>query len=108
MTEQFTLGPVPFFLNVNPWVLAKLALAVAAHTHGSGAAFFKNISLDYSNTSGSFTIQIGLAVTFGAGVAGVASSAVRGAASSRCSLGTRRQMDTSFRGCAWVQTSMSM
>lgn len=50
-------------------------------THGSGAAFFKNISLDYSNTSGSFTIQIGLAVTFGAGVAGVASSAVRGAAS---------------------------
>ena len=80
-TEQFTLGPVPFFLNVNPWVLAKLALAVGAHTHGSGAAFFKNISLDYSNTSGSFTIQIGLAVTFGAGVAGVASSAVRGAAS---------------------------
>lgn len=76
-TEQFTLGPVPFFLNVNPWVLAKLALAVGAHTHGSGAAFFKNISLDYSNTSGSFTIQIGLAVTFGAGVAGVASSAVR-------------------------------
>ena len=63
-TEQFTLGPVPFFLNVNPWVLAKLALAVGAHTHGSGAAFFKNISLDYSNTSGSFTIQIGLAVTF--------------------------------------------
>lgn len=80
-TEQFTLGPVPFLLNVNPWVLAKLALAVGAHTHGSGAAFFKNISLDYSNTSGSFTIQIGLAVTFGAGVAGVASSAVRGAAS---------------------------
>lgn len=40
-TEQFTLGPVPFFLNVNPWVLAKLALAVGAHTHGSGAAFFK-------------------------------------------------------------------
>lgn len=80
-TEQFTLGPVPFFLNVNPWVLAKLALAVGAHTHGSSAAFFKNISLDYSNTSGSFTIQIGLAVTFGAGVAGVASSAVRGAAS---------------------------
>lgn len=80
-TEQFTLGPVPFFLNVNPWVLAKLALAVGAHTHGSGAAFFKNISLDYFNTSGSFTIQIGLAVTFGAGVAGVASSAVRGAAS---------------------------
>lgn len=80
-TEQFTLGPVPFFLNVNPWVLAKLALAVGAHTHGSGAAFFKNISLDYSNTSGSFTIQIGLAVTFGAGVASVASSAVRGAAS---------------------------
>lgn len=80
-TEQFTLGPVPFFLNVNPWVLAKLALAAGAHTHGSGAAFFKNISLDYSNTSGSFTIQIGLAVTFGAGVAGVASSAVRGAAS---------------------------
>lgn len=72
---------MPFFLNVNPWVLAKLALAVGAHTHGSGAAFFKNISLDYSNTSGSFTIQIGLAVTFGAGVAGVASSAVRGAAS---------------------------
>lgn len=62
-------------------MLAKLALAVGAHTHGSGAAFFKNISLDYSNTSGSFTIQIGLAVTFGAGVAGVASSAVRGAAS---------------------------
>ena len=61
--------------------MAKLALAVGAHTHGSGAAFFKNISLDYSNTSGSFTIQIGLAVTFGAGVAGVASSAVRGAAS---------------------------
>lgn len=29
-TEQFTLGPVPFFLNVNPWVLAKLALAVGA------------------------------------------------------------------------------
>lgn len=54
---------------------------MGAHTHGSGAAFFKNISLDYSNTSGSFTIQIGLAVTFGAGVAGVASSAVRGAAS---------------------------
>ena len=75
------MGPVPFFLNVNPWVLAKLALAVGAHTHGSGAAFFKNISLDYSNTSGSFTIQIGLAITFGAGVAGVASSAVRGAAS---------------------------
>lgn len=34
-TEQFTLGPVPFFLNVNPWVLAKLALAVGAHTHGN-------------------------------------------------------------------------
>lgn len=89
-TEQFTLGPVPFFLNVNPWVLAKLALAVGAHTHGSGAAFFKNISLDYSNTSGSFTIQIGLAVTFGAGVAGVASSAVRGAASLTLFIGYER------------------
>ena len=37
-TEQFTLGPVPFFLNVNPWVLAKLALAVGADTHCRGAA----------------------------------------------------------------------
>ena len=92
-TEQFTLGPVPFFLNVNPWVLAKLALAVGAHTHGSGAAFFKNISLDYSNTSGSSSplapaLQASLRLPCAA------------PHPSRCSLGTRRQMDTSFRDCA--------
>ena len=38
-TEQFTLGPVPFFLNVNPWVLAKLALAVGAHTRQRRGVF---------------------------------------------------------------------
>lgn len=79
-TEQCTLGPVPFFLTINPWVLAKLALGVGGRTHGSGAAFFKNLELDFSNTSGSFTMQVGLAITLGVGVAGVASAGVRGAA----------------------------
>lgn len=76
---QCSAGPVPFFLVINPWVLAKLALSAGCHTHGSGADFFKNITCDFSQTSAAFTIQIGLAITAGIGVAGCVSVGVRGA-----------------------------
>ena len=74
-TEQFTLGPVPFFLNVNPWVLAKLALAVGATRTVAARRFQEHFARLFQHV-GLVHRQIGLAVTFGAGVAGVASSAI--------------------------------
>ncbi len=80
-TEQITLGPVPFIIVINPWVLTKIAMGIGCKTHGSGADFFKNLDFDFSKTAVSFTIQVGLALTLGVGIAGVMSAGMRGAAS---------------------------
>ena len=78
-TQQITLGPVPFFITINPWVLTKLAFGFGAMTHGRGTDFFKNLSFDFSHTSASFAIQFGFALSAGLGIAGVVAIGLRGA-----------------------------
>ena len=99
-TEQFTLGPVPFFLNVNPWVLAKLALAVGAHTHGSGAAFLKTFRSTFQTPRAHSPSRSGLPSPLAPALQASLRLPCAAPHPSRCSLGTRRQMDTSFRDCA--------